>query len=295
LILAGFKKNMNSVKVSVIIPSLDGQRDGNVARLISGLKNQTYKNLEIIVVEGVRPNGKARNAGAVRAKGEILISIDDDVTIGHNEVIENLVKHLESDENLGLIGISKLVPEDSNWFQRRCAKEIPRSTSPIYDELTEGDLVDHTCIAIPRDIYFKVGMENENLIRGTDPDLRHRIRQAGYKVAVIPNSWGYHPMPKTLYKLLKTFFKNGMGSCWVQRCFPALAYNDSDTHTSSFQAQTGLSHRIVYSALQLLLLVYKGNIIYLLARISYGFGFLYGAISKKSGDPWYDNSLKDVK
>jgi glycosyltransferase involved in cell wall biosynthesis len=286
---------MNSPKISIIIPSLDGNRDGNVPILISQLKSQTYKNIEIIVVKGVRPNGKARNVGARRAEGDILISIDDDVTLGHDKIIENIVSHLESNKNYGLLGISKRIPDDSNWFQRRCSKEIPRSTLPIYDELTEGDLVDHTCIAIRRDIYFKVGMENENLIRGTDPDLRHRIRQAGYKIAVIPASWGYHPMPKTFYKLLKTFFKNGMGSCWVQRCFPALAFNDSDTHTSLFQAQTGLSHRILYSALQLLLLLYKGNIIYLLARISYGFGFLYGAISKKSGDPWYDSSLKHVK
>jgi GT2 family glycosyltransferase len=279
---------MNSPKVSVIIPSLDGYRGGNVPRLINELKKQTFKDLEIIIVKRVRPNGKARNVGARKAKGEILISIDDDVTIGHNEVIENLVKYLESDKNIGLVGISKLIPKDSSWFQRRCAREIPRSTSPVYDELTEGDLVDHTCIAIRKDLFSEIGMENEALIRGTDPDLRHRIRCAGYKIGIAPHSWGYHPMPKTFFKLINTFFKNGMGSCWVQRNFPNSAFHDSESHRSSFQAQTPLSWRIKNSFLQLIELLAKRHFFYFLSRLSYGLGFIYGALSNRSGDSWFD-------
>jgi len=277
-------------KASIIIPSLDGYRDGNVPRLISQLKNQTFRNFEIIIIKVFRPNGKARNVGAKKAKGEILISIDDDVTIGHERVIENLVRYLESDESIGLLGISKLVPKDSNWFQRRCAKEIPRSTSPIYDELIEGDLVDHMCIAIRRDLYFKVGMENENLIRGTDPDLRYRIGQAGYKVAIAPNSWGYHPMPKTLGKLLKMFFQNGMGSSWVQRHYPELAFHDSEDHTSHFRPKTSLPFRILTSLLDILESIVRGHLFYFFSRISYAMGFAYGGFSGKSGDPWFDSA-----
>jgi len=282
-------ENMKAPKVSIIIPSLDGYRDGNVPRLISQLKNQPFKNLEIIIVKGVRPNGKARNVGARKAKGEILISIDDDVTIGHDEVIENLVRNLESDETIGLLGISKFVPKDSNWFQRRCAKEIPRSTSPVYDELTEGDLVDHMCIAIWKDLYFKVGKENENLIRGTDPDLRYRIRQAGYKVAIAPNSWAYHPLPKTLGKLLKMFFQNGMGSSWVQRHYPELAFRDSENHTTPFRPRNSLPFRIISSLLILLKCIVRGHLFYFFSRVIYAMGFVYGVLSGKSGDPWFDS------
>ena len=279
---------MNPPKVSVIIPSLDGYRDGNVPRLIKQVQGQTFTDLEIIVVEGVRPNGKARNEGAKKAKGEILICIDDDVTLGHEKIIENLVNYLESDRNIGLLGISKRLPEDSNWFQRRCAKEIPRSTSPVYSELTEGDLVDHMCIAIRKDLFFKVGMENENLIRGTDPDLRHRIRKTGLKIAIVPDSWGYHPVPGSLIKLLKTFFINGMGSSWVQRHYPELAFHDSEDHTKHFRAQTALSFRMMAFWGRLLKSVLHGHIFYFLARISYALGFGYGILSGKSGDPFFD-------
>ena len=36
-------------KVSVIIPSLDGFRDGNVEKLISDIKSQSFKSVEIIL------------------------------------------------------------------------------------------------------------------------------------------------------------------------------------------------------------------------------------------------------
>lgn len=284
---------MHPPEVSVIIPSLDGYRDGNVPRLIRQIKDQTFKDTEIIVIKGVRPNGKARNDGAKKAKGQFLICIDDDVTIGHNRVIENLVRYLKSDKSIGLLGISKLIPRDSNWFQRRCAKEIPRATSPIYDQLTEGDLVDHMCIAIRKDLYFGLGMENENIIRGTDPDLRHRIRSRGYKIAIIPKAWGYHPMPKNLRKLLTMFFRNGMGSFWVQKHYPELAFNDSDDHATPFKERTSLSYRIRSSFLNLFKDFIRCHWIYFAARASYSLGFAYAIISGKSGDPWYDREWAD--
>jgi len=282
------ERSVNLPKVSVIIPSLDGYRGGNVPRLIKQIEGQTFKDLEIIVIKGVRPNGKARNEGAKKARGEILICIDDDVTLGHNKIIENLVRYLERDQNLGLLGISKLIPQASNWFQRRSAKEIPRATSPIYSELTEGDLVDHMCIAVRKDLFFKVGMENENLIRGTDPDLRYRIRKAGFKIAIVPDSWGYHPVPGSLIKLLKTFYINGMGSCWVQRHYPELAFHDSEDHTTPFQPQTTRPFRMMTFCGDLLKSILHGHIFYFLARISYALGFGYGIFSGKSGDPFFD-------
>jgi GT2 family glycosyltransferase len=280
-------------RVSIIIPSLDGYRDGNVPLLINQLSNQSYHDMEIHVVKGIRPNGKARNVGAKQAKGNILIFIDDDVSIGHERVIENLVRILESDQNIGLLGISKLIPEHSSWFQKRCAREIPRSTSPIYDELVDGDLVDHMCIAIRKNLFFEIGMENENIVRGTDPDLRYRIRHAGYRIAIAPQSWGYHPIPKTFVKLLQGFFRNGMGSAWVQRHNPELAYHDAEDHTKTFIPKTSLGYRIINSVMVLFQSLLRMHLFYFSARLSYAAGFFYGRLTGKSGDPWFDRHVKE--
>ena len=281
-------EDKGSPKVTVLIPSLDGHRNGMVPRLVQQLKDQTFEDMEVLIIKGVRPNGKARNEGARQARGEILISIDDDVSLGHGRVIENLVRYLESDGTIGLLGISKLIPEDSTWIQRRIAKEIPRTTSPIYDSLTEGDLIDHTCIAIRRDLYFKVGMENEKIIRGTDPDLRHRLRKAGYRIAICPDSWGYHPVPGRFGKIMRMFFQNGMGSAWVRKHYPEFAIHDSEDHRKPFRAKTTLLYRLGYSISSFVKCILRGHFIYALARVVYAFGYIYGTMTGKSGDAEFD-------
>jgi GT2 family glycosyltransferase len=281
-------------EVSVIIPSVDGVRGGNVERLMNQLRNQTYTAIEIILVTNVHPNGRARNEGARKARGKILVCIDDDVTLGHSGIISNLVHALNSDDRIGLVGISKLIPTDSTWFQRKCAREIPRSTSPVYAQPTEGDLVDHMCLAIRRDLFFEIGMENEHLVRGTDPDLRYRLRQAGYRIVIAPNSWGYHPMPGSPGRMLKMYFRNGMGSSWVQMHYPELAFHDAEDHTAPFRAQTSRVHRIASFAWGQLRNLIMGRVFYFAARLSYAAGFLYGAMSRKSGDPWYDRHHREA-
>ena len=52
------------IEVSVVIPSADGRRDGNVPRLLDNLKSQSFRNMEVIVIVGVSPQGKAINDNA---------------------------------------------------------------------------------------------------------------------------------------------------------------------------------------------------------------------------------------
>jgi len=87
--------------VSVIIPSLDGHRSGNVEKLLTDLEQQTVQDFEILMPIGIKPNGKARNEGVRKAKGRYLVCIDDDVRLGHERVIENLLAPLLEVERTG--------------------------------------------------------------------------------------------------------------------------------------------------------------------------------------------------
>ena len=106
----------NLTKATVIIPSLDGYRDGNVEKLLEDLKRQTLRDFELKIIKGVRPNGKARNTGAKGAKGNILIFIDDDVRLGHNKVLHNLIKPLEADDSLVMTGASVKIREGAGYL-----------------------------------------------------------------------------------------------------------------------------------------------------------------------------------
>ena len=202
-----------SPKVSVIIPSLDGYRNGNVSRLINDISKQTFKDIEVILVKGVKPNGHARNVGAEKAKGDLFLFIDDDAILGDNRVIENLIEAFSVEDRIGMAGASTLVPEDSNWFQRWLAREEPRAIYPIVDRVTETkEGATHLCCAFPRRIYEEVGGESDILITGTDLDMRHRIRKAGYKTVLAPNCWAYHPLPSNLAQAVKNWWWYGTGS-----------------------------------------------------------------------------------
>lgn len=202
-----------SPKVSVIIPSLDGYRNSNVPKLINDISKQTTKDIEVILVKGVKPNGHARNVGVQRAKGNLFVFMDDDAILGDTRVIENLIKTFSVDSRIGMAGASTLVPEDSNWFQRWLAKEDPRAIYPIVDKFTETkEGVTHLCCAIPRRVYEEVGGESDILTTGTDLDMRHRIRKAGYKTVLAPNCWAYHPLPSNLAQAVKNWWWYGTGS-----------------------------------------------------------------------------------
>ena len=267
-------------KVSVIIPSLDGYRGGNVPKLLDDLKNQTLQDFETIIVKGVKPNGKARNVGVRKAKGEYLVCIDDDVRLGHERVLENLIRPLEENPTIGMTGPSQLLPEDSSWFQRWAAKQAFRTQSPIVDKMTESDFVTHMCLAIPPQLYKDVGWENEEIVRGTDPDLRHRVRQAGYKIVIVPNTWAYHPMPDNLRSLLRIYFKNGRWAFWTNKYHPEIIYEAPESEEKLTKCKRVFVYRglRIFGRLMLSLLTFKP--IRFLIIISYMLGFAFGMIKE---------------
>lgn len=61
------------VKLSVIVPTLDGSIPESLAAHIA-----EYRDVEVIVVKGVSPVGKARNLGLKRATGDYIAWVDSD-------------------------------------------------------------------------------------------------------------------------------------------------------------------------------------------------------------------------
>src|SRR5512138_1743918 len=83
-------------KVSIIVPSWTGE----VSRLEESIRQQTFRDYELEIVTGVSPAGRARNIGARRSHGDILLFIDDDAYFGNPHVLERLVRLIESDPRM---------------------------------------------------------------------------------------------------------------------------------------------------------------------------------------------------
>ncbi len=215
--------------MSVIIPSLYfDQRKDNIEKLIKDIESQTFKEIEVIFVVGDNRQGRAINTGAKAARGEVLVTMDDDTKLGNNEVIKNLYTALKTHNDYGLVGAACEIPTNCSIFEKLAYKQIPRRFFPTQEKDIESDMVQHPCLAITKELFFKIGGEDEDLIRGLDPVLRYKVRKSGYKVVIVKNTWVYHLIPTTVFGLFKMYFRNGKGSAFAKKFFPDRIY-DVDT------------------------------------------------------------------
>jgi len=237
--------DLSTTGVSVIIPSWDASRSGNLPLLRKDLTDQSKCPDQIEVVERTSPNGHARNTGVSRTSNEIVVFLDDDVRLGTANVIQTFASYLLTHLELGMVGTSQLLPPDSSRFQRMCAAQLSRGQSPVVDQLTDSDMVTTQCCAMRRSVLLEVGGFHDKILRGVDPELRHRVRAAGYRVAVAPQVWHYHPMPATMRELVRMAWRDGAASAYARRHFPETILFNPEGHVAEFEARQSFPRRVI--------------------------------------------------
>lgn len=267
-----------------MIPCVDQSREANVRHLLQDLEGQTLPPVDIHVVRGVRPSGRARNHGARKAEGDVLIFLDDDVRLGHSRVVEEMVRCLESAGRVGMVGAAQLLPPGSSWFQRAAARQIPRSTSAVVSVPTDSDMVTTACCAIRRPLFWQLGGFREDIARGVDPEFRYRLRKAGWRTMVAPNAWYYHPMPANLADLCQTYYRNGWQSAQAVRRAPELALENPDGHAAVFRVRRSAGYRAVRHGLRLVQRFVTFRWLGLAAQVSYLVGYVGGRLHPEDGD-----------
>ncbi len=274
-------------RLTVVIPSLDGDRNGRLAELLEALKRQSFRDFEVRVVLGDPRQGRAINQ-AVRSGGsDIIVTLDDDSQLGHRRVLENLVRAIDADPTIGIAGGSTVPAPDASWMQRAACRQIPRRYFPVVDRVVDSDMAQHPCLAMRREVFEAVGGEDEELIRGLDPDLRHRVRQAGYRVTIVPDTWVGHPLPEGLGKLFGMFVRNGRGSAFARRHFGERVYELTDgTPDLKFAPQRPFWYRLVRYPFRMLRSVVAFHWIKFLSEVAYLAGYLQETLfSARTAEP----------
>lgn len=259
--------------VAVVIPSGDTSRDDSLAGLLQDLRKQTVVPVQIEVVRGVSPNGRARNQGVSLTTAEYLVFLDDDVRLGSPDVLEKLIAALQQ-PGVGLSGTSQLLPANSSPFQRRCAEQISRSQSPVVEVLTDSDMVTTQCCATRRDVLDRLGGFHDRILRGVDPELRHRYREAGYRIVIAPRAWHFHPMPESWKALCKMAYRNGYSSAFAQKHFPETVLFNPEGHVDRFQARPSFLSRLLRRGGGLAAALLGGRWGGLAYDLAYAWGFL---------------------
>ncbi len=270
------RKFAERVRVSVVVPSADGDRGGSVSSLLEALEKQTFREMEAIVVIGVSPQGKAINQGVAESSGDILVILDDDSELTATDTIANLVGVLEHDPDIGMVGASIVPPAKANGIQRAAAREFPRFAMPIVNEVTDSDMPCHGCCAISRTLFEAIGGEREDIVRGLDPVLRRRIREQGRRVVLAPNTTVTHPLPDSIEGLARMFYRNGRGSAYAQRHNPDIVFDtDEDPAWNGNALRRPFRRRVLDYPLRWLRRLLGGRPIRALGDIVYAAGYMH--------------------
>ncbi len=274
--------NSRPARVSVIIPTWDGYRGGSVPRLMESIEAQSFRDYEVHLVKGVSPQGRAINQGVSQANGEILIIVDDDSRLADESVFQRLIDTLDADPLIGMAGASIVLAPEATAFQRSAARQFPRLHTPVVERVTDSDYACHGCCAIRRAVFETIGGEREDILRGLDPDLRVRLRAAGYRVVLAPQARIYHPLPGSIGKLLRTFFRNGYGSAYAQKYEPHTVYETHEQLDSTvFRPRTSLAFRFIRFPLRLARALATGKFLRFAAYCSYVAGYAWGMLAAR--------------
>jgi succinoglycan biosynthesis protein ExoA len=227
---------MDKLKVSVIVPIRN--EESYIAPCLHSLLQQTYPqdSYEILVVDGrssdrsreiVEEVGReygivrcldnpaaiapaAMNVGIRNAVGDVIIRAD-----GHNfypkDYIANCVKYLQETgaDNVG--GPLRTVPSDDN-FSAKVVAAILTSPFGVGDSRFRTSSFEGFVETVPfgafrRELFDRIGLFDEKLVRNQDNELNARIRSAGGKIYQTPAlTTEYHPVA-TIAALLKQTFK----------------------------------------------------------------------------------------
>jgi glycosyltransferase involved in cell wall biosynthesis len=202
----------NKPLVSIIVPTKNSE--STISACLKSIKSQSYKNLEIIVVDNNSadktkdiaskytkklvfnkgPERSAqRNFGADKAKGNYLLFIDSDMTLDKN-VIKDCVKKVKAD-NYDAIIIPEISFGTTFWSK---VKAFERSYYVNNDDIEAARFYS-------KKVFFENHGFNEELIAGEDWDLSDRIRKK-YRIGRIDSFIKHNEGELTLFNLLKKKF-----------------------------------------------------------------------------------------
>ena len=200
--------------VSVIVPTYNSESTIDIC--LQSIKNQTYPNIEIIVVDNNSSDNTkkiadmyaskifsvnmsrspARNYGAKDSKGDYLFFVDSDMELTPR-VVEECVDKIQEK---GIGGV--IVPEISvgEGFWSKC-KALERSCYI-------GDRVLEAARFIDKDVFWAIGGYDEDLVAGEDRDLHYRVANK-YKIERINNVIMHHEGKLTVVKIMKRCYLYG--------------------------------------------------------------------------------------
>jgi succinoglycan biosynthesis protein ExoA len=187
---------------------VDGRSSDRTREMVDGICRENPLVRCLDNPAGIVPTGM--NIGIRAARGEVIIRAD-----GHNvypqDYAANCVKYL-AQTGADNVGGPWLTVAADDSFNARLVVAILSSpfgvgNSKFRTSQEEGFVDTVPFGAFRREIFDRVGLYNEKLVRNQDNELNSRIRRAGGKIYLTPALMTYYHPVKNFLSLLKYAFK----------------------------------------------------------------------------------------
>lgn len=185
-----------------------------------GQIEKEYKQIKIILNNENVGFAAGNNIGIKHSTGDYIVLLNND-TIVTRGWLTNLIKHLEADKTLGMIGpvtnqtaneaqinISYSQLKDMDTF---AYKYTSTHMNLLYDNI---NVLIMFCVMISRQVFNKVGYLDENYGMGffEDDDYSYRLKKEGYNIACAEDVFIHHKGSASFksmgYEQIKLMAKN---------------------------------------------------------------------------------------
>lgn len=236
-------------KITVVIPTLNNEKD--IETCLKALKNQTFKDFEILFVDGyskdktveigkrydtkiVYDNGYTRGHACNTALDHVntpYVVFTDADCIPRPNWLEELMKEFDSHPEIAGIGGPNYSPPDDPDFAK-CVDIVYSSRimtgnaryGSIYKKAVE---IDHNpgCNAAYKTEYIKrvrFDSEDDGILGAEDVVFDYKIRKNGEKLLFTPNAVVWHRRRTTLKKYWKQVYWYGFVRAIANKKYPEL-------------------------------------------------------------------------
>lgn len=202
--------NQTYKKIEIIVVD-DGSKD-NTRKIVQGLQEK-YKNIRLVPFDNGHSAAFARNNGAKVAKGEIIIFQDGDC-IADKKMVESVVVNI----NKGFDGVASrtLNAEPKTLIGR--AIQAQRSLRWETKEEKRKEINSFSGILVAnmkKKCFDSLGGFNDKIFYFEDADLTKRFFEKGYTAVYAPDSKQFHHDPDTLSETIGQSKSFGKGIAWL--------------------------------------------------------------------------------